>query len=129
MSKGRILLIEDDRYQRRAAETVLRRQGFEVRTAADGQEGLSLALADPPDLVLLDLILPKLNGFGVLRRLKESEATRDVPVIVFSNLGQDSDLRQAAEGGAIGYLVKSNLTLADMVRHVETAVGGAPTAV
>jgi DNA-binding response OmpR family regulator len=120
---ARIVLIEDDRYQRRAAETVLRKRGFDVRTAADGQEGLDLALGDPPDLILLDLILPKLNGFVVLKKLKQSEATRDVPVIVFSNLGQESDVQQATEGGAVGYLVKSNMTLADVVARVEAALG------
>jgi DNA-binding response OmpR family regulator len=122
----RILLIEDDRYQRRANEAVLRKRGFDVRTAADGQEGLDAALRDPPDIILLDLILPKLNGLGVLKKLKQSDTTRDVPVIVFSNLGQESDIRQATEGGAVGYLIKSDMTLAEFVAHVEAALAARP---
>jgi DNA-binding response OmpR family regulator len=121
--KGRVLLIEDDRYQRKAVEAALRRRGFDVRTAADGEEGLRMALDDPPDLILLDLILPKLNGFRVLARLKEEHVTKSVPVIILSNLGQDCDVRQATEAGAAGYLIKSNMTLAEVATSVEAALG------
>ena len=120
--KGRILLIEDDRFQRLATETALRKHGFDVRTAGDGQEGFDLALADPPDLVLLDLILPKLNGLGLLKKLKENAVTREVPVMVCSNLGQDGDVEQAKDHGAIGYLAKSSMTLAEMVTRVEAVI-------
>lgn len=115
----RVLVVEDDRFLRRAAEAALRRDGFTVLTAADGEEGLRLARAEAPDLVLLDLIMPGLQGFAVLRMLKADEATAHIPVIVLSNLGQDSDVKSAMDAGAVDYMVKANLTLDDLVKRVK----------
>jgi len=122
-----ILLVEDDRFLRRAAEATLKQAGFVVTTAADGEEALRQASASRPDVVLLDLIMPKLQGFEVLRRLKQDEATARIPVIVLSNLGQDSDVRQALDLGAVAYLVKSNLSLQDLVKKVRTVLDEPPT--
>jgi len=120
----RILLAEDDRFLRKAAETALKRQGFVVLAAVDGEEALRMARAEAPDLLLLDLIMPKLQGFEVLRALKADAATAAIPVIVLSNLGQDSDVKQAMEAGAVAYLVKANLSLQDLVKRVgEVLVG------
>ncbi len=91
----RILLAEDDRFLRRAAEATLKRVGHTVLTAADGEEALAKARTERPDLILLDLIMPRLQGFEVLRLLKADPATADIPVIVLSNLGQDRDVQQA----------------------------------
>ena len=123
----RILLAEDDRFLRKAAETTLKRQGYTVLTAADGEEALRAARSERPDLVLLDLIMPKLNGFEVLRALKQDAATARIPVIVLSNLGQDRDVHQALEEGAAAYFVKADLSLQELVRRVEEtlAAGGA----
>lgn len=115
----RILLVEDDRFLRRAAEASLKRRGFTVQVAVDGEEALRFAAADPPDLILLDLILPKLPGFEVLRSLKSSTALASIPVIVLSNLGQDQDVQQAIGLGALAYLVKANLSLEELARRVE----------
>jgi CheY-like chemotaxis protein len=120
----RIMVAEDDRFLRNAAEATLRRQGFEVCTAADGEEALLLAGITLPDLILLDLIMPKLHGFEVLRKLKLDPATAHTPVIVLSNLGQESDIQQAMEYGAEAYFVKANLTLQDLVKKVEAALSG-----
>jgi len=120
----RILLAEDDRFLRKAAEATLRRSGFTVFTAVDGEEALRLAQAEIPDLILLDLIMPKLQGFEVLRSLKQSPETSHIPVIVLSNLGQDRDIQQAMESGAVAYLVKANLSLEELVKHVEAALPG-----
>jgi two-component system alkaline phosphatase synthesis response regulator PhoP/two-component system response regulator VicR len=111
----RILLAEDDRFLRRAAEAALKRAGFTVLAAADGEEALRMARAEKPDLVLLDLIMPKLQGFEVLKALKADPGTATIPVVVLSNLGQDGDVRRALEGGAVAYLVKANLSLDDLV--------------
>ena len=115
----RILLAEDDRFLRKAAEATLRQHGFTVLTAVDGEEALRLARAERPDLILLDLIMPKLQGFEVLRSLKQDPATSPIPVIVFSNLGQERDIRQAMEAGAAEYVIKVNLTLHDLVKRIE----------
>lgn len=120
----RILLAEDDRFLRKAAETALRRRGFTVIPAVDGEEALRLARAEAPDLVLLDMIMPKMQGFEVLRSLKGDRATAAIPVLILSNLGQDSDVQQALEAGAAGYFVKANLSLQDLVKRVGELVGG-----
>jgi len=122
----RILLAEDDRFLRKAAEATLRGRGFTVLTAVDGEEALRLARSDRPDLILLDLIMPKLQGFEVLRSLKTDETTASIPVIVLSNLGQERDVEHAMEAGAAAYFVKANLSLQDLVRRVEEALAGAP---
>lgn len=121
----RILLAEDDRFLRKAAETALKRQGFTVLTAVDGEEALRMARSDAPSLILLDLIMPKLQGFEVLRALKSDAATAATPVIILSNLGQESDVKQAMEAGAAGYFVKANLSLQDLVKRVVEVLGGA----
>ena len=120
----RILLAEDDRFLRKAAETALKRHGFTVVPAVDGEEALRLARAEPPDLVLLDLIMPKLQGFEVLRALKADPGTAPIPVVILSNLGQDGDVKQAMEAGAAGYFVKANLSLQDLVKRVGELVEG-----
>jgi CheY-like chemotaxis protein len=121
--RRRILLVEDDRFLRKAAEATLRQRGYAVVTAADGEEALQRAAAEAPDLVLLDLIMPKLQGFEVLRRLKADPGTAGIPVIVLSNLGQERDVQQAMEGGAVAYFIKSNLSLQDLAREVEKVLG------
>jgi CheY-like chemotaxis protein len=120
----RILLVEDDRFLRKAAEATLRRNGFIVCTAVDGEEALQRIRDEAPDLVLLDLIMPKLQGFEVLRILKEDPVTQAIPVVVLSNLGQESDVQQALQGGAIAYLIKANLSLQDLVTQVQKIFAG-----
>ena len=118
----RILLAEDDRFLRRAAEATLKRRGYTVITAVDGEETLRLARAEMPDLILLDLIMPKMQGFEVLRQLKQDPLTHAIPVVVLSNLSQDSDAQQAEALGAAGYLVKTNLSLDELSRRVDELV-------
>jgi len=114
----RILLAEDDRFLRKAAETMLKRAGFTVIPAADGEEALRLAREHVPDLMLLDLIMPKMQGFDVLKELKGAAETAGIPVIVLSNLGQDSDVQLARERGAHDYIIKSNIALEQLVERV-----------
>lgn len=114
----RILLVEDDRFLRKAAEVTLKRQGFDVLTAQDGEAGLQAARDTLPDLVLLDLIMPKMQGFQVLEYLKDDRTTAAIPVIVMSNLGQDSDVKRAMDAGAAAYVVKSNTALQSLVDTV-----------
>lgn len=110
----RILLVEDDRFLRRAAAAALTQRGFIVVTAADGEEGLRLALAEPPDLLLLDLLMPKMSGLEVLRVLRATESTRHVPVLVLSNSSRERDVAEIENLDAVGYLVKSNLSLQEL---------------
>ena len=115
----RILVAEDDRFLRKAAEMALKRQGYTVLTAADGEEALRAARTELPDLILLDLIMPKLNGFDVLQALKKETPTAHIPVIILSNLGQDRDVQQAMDAGAAAYLNKTDLSLHGLVQRVE----------
>lgn len=118
----RILVAEDDRFLRKAAEMALKRRGYTVLTAANGEEALRTAQSALPDLVLLDLIMPKLNGFDVLQALKKDASTAHIPVIILSNLGQERDVQQAMEAGAAAYLVKGDLSLQALVERVEEAL-------
>jgi len=122
----RILLAEDDRILRKAGETALRKRGYDVVAAVDGEEALAKAREDPPDLVLLDVMMPKVHGFDVLRGLKGDPRLRDIPVIMLTNLEQPSDMQRASDGGAFGYLVKSNLDLDDLAAKVAEALAARP---
>ena len=122
----KILLAEDDRFLRRAAEATLKKKGYAVVTAADGQEALDAARRERPDLILLDVIMPRLHGFEVLERLKAAPETRAIPVVMLSNLGQDTDQAHALQQGAVAYLVKANVGLADLARHVADILAKVP---
>jgi CheY-like chemotaxis protein len=115
----RILVAEDDRFLRKAAEMALKRHGYTVLTAANGEEALQAARSETPDLILLDLIMPKLNGFDVLQALKKDAPTAHIPIIILSNLGQDRDVQQAMEAGAVAYLIKTGLSLQALVQRVQ----------
>jgi CheY-like chemotaxis protein len=117
----KILLVEDDPFLRKAASTKLKRQGYAVTTAEDGELALAAVKQGPYDVVLLDLILPKVQGFEILRRIKEDPdpAIAQMPVIVLSNLGQESDIQKVLEMGATGYLIKANISLEAIVQTVE----------
>ena len=118
MSDTRILLIEDDKFLRRACEIGLKKRGFVVLTANDGFEGLLQARTGSPHLILLDMLMPKLNGMETLAELKKDEQTRSIPVVILSNSSVDSNIQKAKDLGAIGYLVKASLSLQELGEHV-----------
>ena len=124
VSGKRILLVEDDRFLRRACEIGLQRLGFTVVTAADGEEGLRLARTEAPDLILLDILMPRMSGIEVLRALKADEGTRNIPVLVLSNSSREDSMQQAMTLGAIGYLVKANLSLDQLGDRVAKLLEG-----
>lgn len=120
----KLLLVEDDRFLRRAAELALVQAGYSVVTAADGVAGLELARKERPDLVLLDLLMPRMSGLEVLAALRADEATSDLRVLVLSNSSVE---RVVAEVRALGadYLVKANLSLRELVDRVAGLLDGA----
>ena len=124
-SGAKVLLVEDDRFLRKAADATLRQAGFRVVLAIDGEEALRQARAEHPDIILLDVIMPKLQGFEVLRELKADATTKDIPVIVLSNLGQESDTVRAMEAGAVEYVVKASLSLQELVKKVQDTLSKA----
>jgi CheY-like chemotaxis protein len=112
----RVLLVQDDRFLRRACEEALRGRGLEVRTAADGSEALAIARTDTPGLILLDLIRP--SGVEVLRRLKADPATRDITVLVLANSAREANLNEVLKLGALEFWVKSDISLKDLAYRV-----------
>jgi CheY-like chemotaxis protein len=123
-SEKRVLVVEDDRFLRRACEASLRQRGFTVVVAADGEEGLQIARAETFDLILLDLLMPKLSGVEVLRALKGDAATRSIPVLVLSNSSRQQDIDEIMRLGAVGYLVKANLSLQELGDRVAALLRG-----
>lgn len=122
MSK-KILFVEDEPALQKTFTEVLIQEGYEVLNAFDGEEGLKLAQTGKPDLILLDLILPKVHGFDVLKMLKEDPVTKEIPVIVLTNLEATADVEKALELGATTYLVKASYNLEDVVQKVKDALG------
>ena len=120
-----ILLAEDDRFLRRAAETKLRQSGYDVRVAVDGDEALALARQQAPDLLLLDLLMPKRDGLAVLKALKADAGTRDIPVVIISNSSKDLEMQNASDLGAVDYWIKSNLSLQELCGRVQRLLGTA----
>jgi CheY-like chemotaxis protein len=115
----KIVVADDDRMFRKAAETILRRQGYAVATASDGEEALQLIRSEQPDIIVLDLIMPKLQGFDVLQVLKQDTRTSAIPVIVLSSLAQEQDKQEALDLGAVAYFNKSTFSLGELVNQVE----------
>lgn len=117
-----ILFIEDESALQKTFDDFLGRD-YKIISALDGEIGLRLAKDKRPDLILLDLILPKINGFEVLKKLKEETKTKDIPVIVLTNLERVEDVNKALELGATTYLVKAQYTLEEVLEKIKKAVG------
>jgi len=116
----KILLIEDDLSLLKIYGNKLRNSGYDVSVATTGDEGLRKAQVEKPDLVLLDLILPGKDGFMVLEELKKKPETKESPVIILSNLGQEADIQKGNELGAADYLVKADVSLVDLVEKIKS---------
>lgn len=114
-----ILIVEDDYPILELYEHILREEGYEVMTAETGEEGLRVAKLEP-DLILLDIMLPIIDGIEVLKRLKSSDKTKHIPVILLTNLGQEGVIKQGFEAGAEEYLMKIQYQPVDVVREVNT---------
>jgi CheY-like chemotaxis protein len=123
----KILLIEDSRFQRMANGRALTKAGYDVVYAADGEEGLGAARENIPDLILLDMMLPKISGLDVLRALKGDALLKRIPVIVLSGLGQGNEAKLLKEG-ASAFLVKSNESFANssfvLIQAVQSLLTG-----
>ncbi len=122
---AKILVVEDEPSLQKAMVDVLNINGFEAVGTGDGEEGLRMVKSEKPDLVLLDIILPKMNGFDVLKAIKGDETIKNIPVIVLTNLEGSTDIEQALSLGAMTYLVKTNYELDDIVKRVKDALAKA----
>lgn len=121
----KILIIEDDFFVRDLYDRELTREGFEIETAVDGPEGLLKAVEGEYDLILLDIMLPKMSGLDVLKAIKEKEVVKDIPVVLLTNLGQDSVIREGFALGAVGYLIKAAYTPSQIIEEVKKFLSSA----
>ncbi|TFG35294.1 MAG: response regulator [Parcubacteria group bacterium] len=115
----KILFIEDESALQKAMGKILEKAGYDIISALNGEEGLRLAQAKNPDLIVLDLVLPKLHGFEVLKELKEDKKTQNIPVIILTNLEATQDVEKAIKMGATAYLVKSSYSLEEVTEKIK----------
>ena len=119
MATKKILIIEDELGLSEMYKMKFEKEGFIVFTASDGEGGISLAKKELPDLILLDIVMPGLDGFEVLRRLRADQSTENLKIFVFSNLGQDDEIERGLQEGADKYLIKASLTPGQLLTKVE----------
>ncbi len=115
----KILVAEDDEFLSTLIKNRLAREGFEVKVAKDGDEVLTTLKTFRPDLVLIDIILPKKLGFEVMEEIQKDPKTSKTPFMVISNLGQDSDIQKAKELGAIDYFIKARVLIDDLIKRIK----------
>jgi len=121
-----ILLVEDDSNLREIYGARLEAEGFSIVSASDGEEALAAAVRERPDLIISDVMMPKISGFDMLDILRSTPETKDVKVIMMTALSQDEDKQRGEQLGADKYLVKSQVTLDDVVKIVYELIGSAP---
>jgi DNA-binding response OmpR family regulator len=114
-----VLVVEDDKFLRDLIVQKLKRESFNVHEAVTGSEALRVAKETLPKIVLLDLILPGLDGFEVLKRLKEDNTTAQIPVIILSNLGQREDVERGLRLGAVDFMIKAHFTPGEIVEKIK----------
>lgn len=120
--KTKILIVEDEEILLTALSEELKQEGFEVAGAKDGMEGVEKAGSEKPDLILLDLVMPRLDGIGALKQMKENPETKDIPVVILTNLSDYDKVSDALSLGAMDYLVKANYRLEELVNKIKTVL-------
>lgn len=118
----KVLIVEDEKMLAEMYATKFSMEGFDAFKAFDGEAGLTMAKEVKPDIILLDIIMPKLDGFAVLKQLRDEADTKTTPVILLTNLGQDEDMKKGKELGATDYFVKANHTPAEVVNKVRAVL-------
>ncbi|MDD4332982.1 MAG: response regulator [Patescibacteria group bacterium] len=117
--KYKLLIVEDENTIRTMYTAKFESDGFEIVSADNGVTGLEMAKTEKPDLILLDIILPQLDGFTILKSLKEDKATENIPVVMLTNLGTNEDKIKGQEMGALDYIVKASLSPAEISEKIK----------
>lgn len=115
----KILVVEDEPSLISALRNKITQSGFEFSEARNGQEGLAKALAEKPDLILLDVIMPVMDGLTMLHKLREDEWGKEVPVIILTNLSDDKKVMEAVKQGSYDYLIKSNWSINEVINKIK----------
>jgi len=118
----KVLVIEDDNILQKAVKESLEDAGFEVGQAFDGQKGLSMVRSEKPDLIILDLILPKKDGWSVLKEIKKDEEIKDIPVLIFTVYEKEDSIAECVELGVKGYFFKSSYSLEEIIKRVKEII-------
>ena len=119
---AKIVIVEDDKFLRELITQKVQKEGYQVVEATNGEEGVAKTKAEKPDLVLLDLILPGIDGFEVLRQIKEDSEISGIPVVILSNLGQKDDVERGIQLGAADYLVKAHFTPGEILAKIKAVL-------
>ncbi len=119
----KIIIVEDDSFLAQMYATKLKLEGYTVLTAGDGERGLELVQRERPDAVLLDILLPKMDGFGVLERIRAEPTTKNIPVLLLTNLSQKKDIERGMALGANDYLIKSHFVPTEVAQKIHQLVG------
>ena len=119
----KLLIIDDEEMIREPLVESFEFEGFEVGSANDGEEGLVKAIEMNPDLILVDLTMPKMDGLTMINKLRENEVGKNIPVIIFTNTSDVEKINKAIESGANEFLIKADWKLADIVKKVKTKLG------
>ncbi len=122
-TENKILIVEDDAAIAGVYQKKLAKEGFNIEIAENGLEAVESMKREVPALVLLDIIMPKMDGFGVLTEMQKSDALKAVPVIILSNLGQESDIKTGMDLGAKDYVVKADTPLAEIIEKIRGYIG------
>ena len=115
----KILLVDDDQSLRQLYKLELANHQYEIIEASDGDEGLSKAISEKPDLILLDIMMPKSDGVATLTKVKAEDSIKNIPVVMLTNFGQENLVQQAFSLGATDYLLKYKVTPAEMASKVD----------
>ncbi len=121
----KILIVEDDNFLVDMYTTKFELEGFQVIAAEDGEKGIALAQEEKPDIILLDILMPKKDGFSTLEDLKKDDVTKDIPVILLTNLGQKEDVKKGFDLGAAGYLIKAHFMPSEVVDKIKAILAEA----
>jgi len=117
-----VLIVEDDPTTVQLIEFLLRKNNFEVLIAQDGVEALKISREKKPDLILMDVMMPKMDGIEAIEKLQESEETREIPIVILSALGQEMDVMRGLQAGASGYIVKP-FSPQELLDEIKTRLG------
>ena len=121
---AKILIIEDDRYISKMYQLKLSLDGFDVQVADDGRIGVDKVREFKPDIILTDILMPEMDGFEVIKIVKGDPETKDIPILIMSNLGQEDHIQKGLEMGAVGYIVKSQYTPSKVVEKIKEILAG-----